>query len=236
MKKIICLLIMILLLSGCTATYNVRIDGNVVEETTYLIQQKNEKALPDSMIDDEYNTNTAALTYSREDLYTFTKLDGTDYYAKERIKTKSENGIKFGFVFNKDNYTFSKLANYCYENLTATLKENIYIIETSDKFSCFNQYKYLDKVIINISAEKNMKAVENNADKYDRVSNTYTWEIDKNKKDQSIKITFEKNATSTETKNKALSIWPLIIGILVTGAIGFVAYIIYNKAKNSNSI
>lgn len=166
-KKIIMLVGILFLLTGCTVDYNLYINNGSIDEQIIL-----------------NGTSTHIQPYSvYYDIDGFSetgvKLDGIEYYDESFIN----NSTTLSYSFSWDNYNRSRAARTCLKSHKLVLNNNNnYILNTSIGLSCFNQYQNLDKLNINISLDgKIFEVISSNAD----INNgsDYTWIIDRNNYD-----------------------------------------------------
>lgn len=239
MKKTITLLFALLfIVTGCTANYNIKIGNEIIEEITDLVQDNsinwNEQTQLfwgysiEEFLDRDYNEYTGSMINQSEDYYTFEKVDGVEYYKKEKILEKNQIGIKYTYDFSRENYSLSKLANVCYnsidiENDSQTQSMSI---STSSSFNCFDMYEFLDEVIINVTTTWDYKVVSSNADKYK--NGKYIWIITKeNAYNKPIKIEIK----------KAFNWRLLLIIVIPIIVISFITFLIMKrKIARSNEI
>lgn len=168
MKKIIFLLLVCLLLTGCTVNYNLDINDNNFKET-----------LTGSVLNTELNNN------NNTDINMFSYLINGDqpaFYKNDNIffnKTTNNttNGIDFdyNYTFNEYNFNNSRIINECFDNHIYEYKDNTYYLVVSGKFNC----NYSETTNINITTNYNVTS--NNAQTIK--NNTYTWTINENNKD-----------------------------------------------------
>lgn len=168
MKKIIFLLLICLLLTGCTVNYNLDINDNNFKET-----------LTGNVLNTELNNN------DNTDINMFSYLitgDQPAFYKNDNIffnkaTNNTTNGIDFdyNYTFNEYNFNNSRIINECFDNHIYEYKDNTYYLVVSGKFNC----NYSEKTNINITTDYNVTA--NNAQTIK--NNTYTWTIDENNKD-----------------------------------------------------
>ena len=238
MKRIICLMLTIFILTGCTAQYNLNINDSLFEETAYLVQDSSIdwntinsiywNSTVNDVIGNEYDGYTGAEINSNEDIYSRQKVEGVKYYNKTRLLTNKENGIKYDFKFDTSNYNLSKIANYCYDDFNVKISGNEYSISTSDQFNCFDYYNFLDDVEVNIILGYDYDVLSNNADKVEK--NVYTWIINKNNaNNKPVEITVKKVYRSPITPTMAL------IGLGITLVVLCLGFLIFRKLSMRNN-
>lgn len=204
MKKIIFLLLICLLLTGCTVNYNLDINDNNFKET-----------LTGNVLNTELNNN------DNTDINMFTYLINGDqpaFYKNDNIffnKTTNNttNGIDFdySYTFNEYNFNNSRIINECFDNHIYEYKDNTYYLVVSGKFNC----NYSETTNINITTNYNVTS--NNAQTIK--NNTYTWTIDENNKDNIyFFITIDKtNKSNFDFQWNTFKTIGLIIIILLSG-------------------
>ena len=167
-KKII-LPLLIILLTGCRAEYNLTIDGdNYIEKVSIIGENSNEiNNLNDTWYVPIDRNDYAVGSDDAETLLTDIKT--YDYRFSASTLTFSHN-------FSKGNIPISTAISNCYNNITVTTYEDTTIISTSSNALCFSKYPDLSSVTINITVDK--KVISNNADIVD--NNTYIWRLNRN--------------------------------------------------------
>lgn len=217
-KKRIIILLLPLLLTGCTINYDLVINQNNIKET-----------ITGSVKESEYETKETDTGLN--ELYVLINEDVTplinddDLYKKNIINTNT--GIDYEYTYTyKNNYAYSRVINTCFENHTITETETYYKINLSGNFYCL----YSDKIDINVTS--NYVVMENNADKVD--GNVYKWTID-DPFDVNIALTVAKNVKYEEpVKAKTFSTFQLI-GLIVFIVLTIITYFLYKK-KNSDNL
>lgn len=218
MKKKIFLILLPLLLTGCTINYDLVINENNISETITGSVEKSEYEIKD--------TDT-----SLNDFYVLINEDvnpvitENDLYKKNIINT--DNGIDYKYTYTyKKNYDKSRIINTCFENHIIDETEDYYNIKLSGQFYCL----YSDKIDINVTS--NYVVLENNADKVD--GNKYKWTID-NYDNVNIALTISKSVKYEEpVKAKVMSTFQ-IIGLIIFIVLTIITYFLYKK-KNSGKI
>lgn len=180
MKKRIILLIMILLLTtGCTSEYNLTIDNNVYQEkvningitSDELSNINRDWQIP--VDEDEYNNISG-------DSSSEIKITGDTY-----SYNISGNNLTFNYDFTRSTLNNSTAISICYDKATIASYEDSIVISTSSKVTCFNKYPYLTSIKVNITTDKSVTS--HNADSVN--GKTYTWNITKaNSTDKSINM------------------------------------------------
>ena len=167
MKKTILLLTMLCLLTGCSATYEININKDSIDDTITLITQ---------------STNVAKSTKEKEEIF-FQKIgeweNGHDFYKKELITTATETGYKYTYSFNYIEYDAMSQIRKCYKDFNFKYDKAI-SLSTSKTFLCKEYYPDVKNIDIKISSE--YEIVNSNADTIK--GNTHIWNITEDKYSQ----------------------------------------------------
>lgn len=222
MSKKIILLILILLLTGCSGTYELEIKNEkVIEKTTALYDSS-------KVVGDPYEyTKKLSLKYDDNG-------DFLSYETKKNISKKDKTGVELTNKYDsiEEFKEESKIINYCYIARSITNYENDYLtLKTSSEFTCFRDVEELEKVTIVIKSNHKLK--ETNAD---RIKNhTYYWDITKdNYKEKPISLTLYSDKYVWNYDNEILK--RLILIILVIGGTVLLALHIYKIYKDKEDI
>ena len=186
--KVICLMLLVLLLCGCSVTYDLDVD-DFTEIIEVVPNNDNDRTYLNY-----YGLNDPAMIGDYDFPEDGSRLDGVEYYSYNRQGDSLLATYKFGI----DNYHLSRAANFCFPSLLFIKEENIRI-NTLNKFECFNQEPNLDKVTINITVPYDV--VYNNADSVN--GNIYTWVFEREGSLKSIDIEYKNpNYNKTDNNNK----------------------------------
>lgn len=232
------LIIIIFLISGCTAEVNLNITDSKVNESVDIIFYQNVIYSKDLIRTSFRNYIPAFAKDSIVDTEEDLPNANTEYYQKE--VTDLGDGYKFNYSYNFDitdyeNSTTMKNA-FKVSNINVDHGTNQIKISTdSDGIIYFNDYPMLEEVIVNIKTDYLVE--ENNADKVS--NNTYTWVFTKDSK-KSINMTINKEKVNNKiTTNilKAADSNPLIAIIIITIVLSLIiASILLAKNKKNNKL
>lgn len=233
MKKIILLIVILLITTGCTCEYNLKIDNNKYSEEIII----NAKTVSEK---DNFSNNwEIPINKDDYDIGLDTESDDIDYSQIYNYRT-SGNSLIFNYDFNRSEYNNSTAVYNCYNKLTATSQSGSTIISTSREVLCFDKYPNLTDVVINITVDRPVKS--NNADSVS--GNTYTWNINRNNasnkpinlvlgasenNDYVTPTPSSSNSSINTEEKKDYSTYILSAILLLLFLIG---YAIYNKMKN----
>ena len=230
MKKIkyIITLALIMVLTGCSAEYNIEINHNYINEELKILN------------DTENKSNAYSYMFAIEDeskLYDFTKKGNDATY-------------KYRYLFS--NFEKSNFANKCFSAFKAYSKDGIYTIQTGSHFLCdsldagdYGGINY-DSLVVKIKVN-DYEVIDNNADEIK--DNVYIWNIDKNNLDDN-KITLQfklqkengsqkeeeqEEKTNNNDKKSSFNFMYVLIGAGIFGII-LVVVLLYgvtlNKKRN----
>ena len=170
MKKMLLLGLFLILLTGCSAQYNLKIDKDKIEENVEVSFPKN---TTDRTLLEPYLT-IANRVYPKNDnlsdVYK-TSLDEDDY----------NYYLRYNYNHSYDLFDQSLFLNQCYEDVSFVYTDEQVELSTSNMFMCLNMLDdglYLNDASIRITTD--MKVVNNNADSVD--GNTYIWNVNNSKK------------------------------------------------------
>ena len=197
MKKIILLIAILFLVSGCSIEYNIEIiDENIIEDIDVFTSDMANLDIPQenyysrsyrNIFDDMFNSN--AMAYFNDpnfQLYYEGIQPNVSYYDKSLINESNRYGVNFSYRFTFNDYYRSSAIKSCFEDFTMIKNEDMYSLKTNNKCKLFDAYTLLDSVSINIVTDYDI--IYNNADVVN--GNTYTW-----------------NITRDNYTNKSISMW-----------------------------
>jgi hypothetical protein len=223
-KYFLLTMLVLLLTTGCDGVYNVEIyNGSYKEDIT--ITEKNSNNW------DDVNENGVSF---REQLDAEYNRDN-HYYDKMLISNSTELGLNYKSNFNLIDYSSLGIGYRCYQYFRAVESDGIITIMTSNRNTCYDHYKWLDNITINVKT--NHKVINNNADKVD--GDTYTWYLTReNASDKSLEIRLSSNDYvynyNNEVVNQLLLIFGIIAGVIIIIIIILVVFKI--KGKRANKI
>lgn len=208
--RLFLILIFTMLLSGCSATYdlNINSDGTITE----VISGK----VTDKELNNDNRTDVNSYLYAF-DIAT-PLIDEEGEFNKE---IKDKKGYKeFTYTYNYDkNYSKSNALNKCFDDFEYYESEDEYSFYISGNFNCLLS----KKVVINLTSP--YKVIKHNADKVK--DNKYTWII-KSSEDNLITASISKKDMYEKNDNKPLNTFRLI-GLIVLIILCIIAYLLYKK-------
>lgn len=214
MKKYLLLFLVLLIVTGCNAKYDLEITNDTFSENIEL-------KVDNSDVDEiEYFNNNNLLTNST--------TNNNVYYEK----TSENDGIytlyNFKHTFTMDEYQNS-LASQFFSVFKVNEVDGYYTIIAKN----FQKYDGYDAVPeeYEINIKTNYNVINNNADKVN--NNVYTWTINKtNYKNKSIILQYTKTEKKENIINKVI---PIIISCVIGIIYYFVLVFIRNKENNERN-
>ena len=217
--------IMLLFLTGCKFEYNLVIDANSIKENSIIYNSGSTK---DSIKED---------VFSIMDKYTGMTNDYR-WMPYTIVNKNNTYGLSLDEEYSILDYQNSDVFSQCYDSYKIVKSENSIIISTGNKFNCFDYYKELEDVTVNLTTD--LKVISSNADKVN--NKTYTWNINRNNKENiNIKLSTANESSSgnntdnnSQNTNKSngmhFSAFELVsLFILIIGIVFFVIRRIGNK-------
>ena len=221
-KKILVILLICFLFTGCTANVNINVDkNNSVTEEVLLSQNiaELEGYGVSRYVDDEYEIRLGSNNLPN---YKVVILDDN-----ENIMRKYSNSYNNICILFKE----SVFKDY-FDDITCTESNDTYEVVASSKYLSSGENE-LQSLRLNITLPD--KAVSSNANEVNE--NTYTWKFDDGKESKlELKIkkysnkTIDKQKGDKNSKDTKLSIAIIILLILV---IAFICKILYDKYKSN---
>ena len=217
MKKVLFIILIMFLMTGCTVDYELKFNSNRIVET---IDGKVKK----DIANDPANGTSVNMYYDFIYNDNIALVDSDDKYKK----SISEEGdyINFNLEYTyKNNLDKSRLIRNCFENYDIKETKDYLYVKLSGAFGCL----YDDEVTVNVKTD--YAVMENNADKVK--DNKYTW-ILTSEDNESIELFVSKNIISN-TDVEAKPNYFRIIGFIVLIVLSGITYFLYKK-KNSGEI
>lgn len=213
MKKIISLILAILLLTGCSAKYDITFtDDKIKDEIRVYTDSDTVNNATQSTINSFSNK---ILEWER----------GHDHYTREVYTDNGMTGYLYKYDFNYDEYDAMSQIRKCYEDFELTYNDSEIILKTSNKFLCQNYYKDVTDLTITINTDKVITS--SNADEIN--GNTHTWKINKtNYNNKPLEIRINRQETYKPKVENPLNLTQILIIILFILLI--IVYIINRKS------
>lgn len=239
MKKILFLLIICFLLTGCSVTYDLKIDNdNLNENISVIIPKENLNKEFNILTIDEIFTNI--YKYPTSLRYDDDMPGDSEYekplYGEYKIEKYSQNDnqdkeliANGNFSFN--DYQYSNAVNTCYDTIVVKHNSSQSSFYTSSFAKCFDMYPLLEKITVNI--ELNNQVIRSNSDRI--IDKVYTWNIDRtNYKDKTIELVFNSDSI-VEDNNTSNQSFKILIYIILAVLLLFLIIFLHVKIKSKNA-
>lgn len=178
MKKIIFIISILFLLSGCTSSYNLEIKNDEFIESID-VKILNEE-IPSSEVISEIEVDDQ-ITPFLENKYPAFFSDKEKYYDKTVNYNENDIDVNLSYKYTAEEFKNANSLNTCFNNLVFDDVESYYI-HAYGEFYCL----YSEEMYINIKTDN--KVLMSNAHKIE--GNVYSWKIDASNKND-IDIEFE---------------------------------------------
>ena len=245
-KLIILLIPLIILSTGCQATYNLNITDTGVEETLN-IEEEVEKSYQNAYIHEKgtldgfYNSSVYLKKYASE-----TEQEYINKYYINKDNFDRDNILRLNNIYNNGyQYLLSNTKDYSQKNnslINNLIKDSLIINDDNIIVHLDNiPNKFIENLdVLSIIIKTDLTVTSNNADSIS--DNTYTWNYDKtNNLNKSLSLYIEKPKVEDNTKNdntknntdnkESSPAFALIIMIGIYVAIIIAVINIFNKKK-----
>ena len=184
MKKKIILLFSLILLTGCSAEYNLTIVNDSYKEELNV----------DNVKIDNISDLILPLYYDIDEYDVDRVKPGDDGFYNAKL---DKNSYSLFNTFNYSSFIKSTLLNSCYDRVDVIKNSKKIYLSTVGSFKCYDNYN-VDDIKVNIISK--YKLVDSNADSVN--NNVYSWNINKNNLDKGIYIEFVLPKKSEKMKKK----------------------------------
>lgn len=216
-KKIIILVLIAFLLTGCTVNYNLDISKDLKYKEEILIDS-DVSPLSENQFLANYKQPVAPKSIEIYDLTT---------------KINEENQLtRYYYEHNQKDYINNTFINRCYPEAKLTQEDGSLILKTSGSFQCMHMYLNLniDEMKINITPE--LRVQDSNADKVD--GNKYTWNLNEdNYLEKTIYLKMKLPITTAIVNNTTKNTF-LLVGAIAILVFLIFAFVKLKKHKNNN--
>ena len=218
MKKIkrLLVLLLVILLSGCSVEYNLTINEDLSVNEKVIAKEVTNRMNTNTGLQTKNSINYLYKMFDREGFKTNITSSTDSSYTTSTVTGSHESIEKYAENFTSD---VVKSVDYTTNGdiVTLSFKQSEILSSTSSKSLIY------DDIIINIIVP--FKVVDNNAKSVSR--NKYTWEIDKDQDLQTMKISFD---TSDLRYGKKFSIgdktFSIKYGYMILGGFLFIIAVI----------
>jgi hypothetical protein len=222
MKKIMLVIVFLILLTGCSNEYNLKIDKDNINEKITIIIDKS-KIFDESLSPDMDIYSTDSINYLlNEDIHAILNNRNEKYVKKVDEKGNFIN-VTLEYTYKAESYLRAQILNNCFEKIDVKESSKDIYIHLSGKFSCLGNNNDLDFVI-----DSNNRVLSQNADT--KKFNKYIWNINNSNKDN----------VDIEIKLSKKSIYAHYLSIGILSVIGLIVIIIgiviYTKVRKRSRI
>ena len=222
MKKIMLVIVFLILLTGCSNEYNLKIDKDNINEKITIIVDKS-KIFDESLSPDMDIYSTDSINYLlNEDIHAILNNRNEKYVKKVDEKGNFIN-VTLEYTYKAESYLRAQILNNCFEKIDVKESSKDIYIHLSGKFSCLGNNNDLDFVI-----DSNNRVLSQNADT--KKFNKYIWNINNSNKDN----------VDIEIKLSKKSIYAHYLSIGILSVIGLIVIIIgiviYTKVRKRSRI
>lgn len=218
--KLVILVCGMVLLSGCSAEYNLTIDETIMEE--------NISAIFDKKTESDYASRMEKIR--RTAYYNFDTREN-EYYTFNKTEDDNNIFLNYNYKYTNNNLYKSEAVSRCYYKRIVNVTENNITINTDNQVACIYKdgNKEIDSITVNIRTD--LIVLEHNADKVN--DKVYTWYInDENYSNKPIYIKMEKEKSGGSFVDQTISI---VIIVLIIIAIGIIIYLRTHKKHLQNN-
>ena len=200
MKKLILLITMIFLLTGCSATYEINITKDKIDDKITIMTESKNVATAKQETIDQFGLKIGEWE------------NGHDFYKREIVTTDTTSAYQYTYSFDYVEYDAMSQIRKCYEDFSLKY-DNAISLSTSKEFLCKTYYPDIDNFTIKITSE--YEIANSNADKVE--DNTHIWNINsKNYQNKPINLSINKSKKYVKKKDNSKLIKSLIwIGIFI---------------------
>ncbi len=195
-KKILLLLLLllsILLLSGCTVNYDLKITEDDFQEQSVISVDTNKNEIYQDQTLPTVLDNLKPMA-----VYANSNSTSAKRYNLTRTENNNIKNLNIANTFSLSDFYRSAAVNQCFKELNIQTEDNYVLIRTNRKCEAFDNYPLLENITINI--ETDMEVIVSNADKVD--GNVYTWNITReNYMDKAVRLSYSLPRVTTENKD-----------------------------------
>ena len=215
--KLMLLALIAIILTGCTANYEISIYDNKITENVKIVET--DTSLFDKRNDTGWTPREIFASYVNDN-----RFDKKNYTVKS-IDSNNELGLEYN---NSDLTSIlnSSFLNLCYKGAAVSETDGIVNISTGTSFECFDYYDSLDT--IKVVFKTNHKVKSTNSD--EKHGDTYIWNISKDS-NKDIQISYYKSVM-----NNSVNVWLIVLIIVALIGLGIGIYSINKKNKKENEI
>lgn len=228
-KKTLTIFIFVMLLTGCTAEYNLSIDKELIVEELVTIKEDT-YIIKTQTLDVENFLDSTVNNFKRDSKY--------DKYTYKKYTDDSNTSVEAKAIYlDFQDYLTNNIVRGQIFNDIDIVKENstyrfVFKPKTSNEIEVFKETELYSNVVDEIQIKINIpfKVIESNYDKFDIDKNEYTWTYKKDQHLKDVVIKFDITKQAVKKENTAIYfIAVVIISIVLLSLMGFYKYKKFNK-------
>ena len=209
-KKILLVILMVFLLTGCTATYELTYEDGVFSEHIVVKELNNGNDEYLGVTDVENNSNLI-------------KIDDDNTYKYELTKEGEFDVLTLDFEYKDISLENSLVYQECFEYKMFEEKDDYYLIRLEGDTTC----EYLTSVDIVFKTDK--EVINSNADSVDKEKGIYKWNDF-----TGGEIMFQVSKVDSLSKNGSyIEMIRWYIKLIVSGVVVLVIFFVYKKIKSN---
>ncbi len=212
-KKILLLFVMLFILTGCTAKYELTYQDDVFNEHIEINEEKINGQLS------EFGISTV------KENPNLLKLDEKNSYKYEFTNDEKSETLTLDFKYNDISIENSLVYKNCFQYKTFLDKDDYYYFHLEGDMVC----EYLSSSDIVFKTDK--VVLKHNADEVDEEKGIYKWNDF-----ESGEIVFQVSKTEKiQSTNNGIDdgIIPLYVKIIIAVVVGLITFVVYKKVKKS---
>ncbi len=228
-KKILILILLIFMISGCSVEVNVDISDNKIKESNDITIYQNAIYTKDILRTSFRNYIPIYASDLIVDTVPDQPFSDVLYYNKNT--TDLGNGYRFNYSydFDIDKYGSARTIKEGFRDYSYSYRNDIISLSTDNEgLIYFDEYPLLEEVTINIKTDYLVE--ENNADKVN--GNTYTWVFNKESK-KSIKIVVDTSKSGARVLGIVDTSTVITLGVVILIILIILVLLLIRNRKNN---
>lgn len=249
-NKLLFLIIILLMCTGCTVEYNINITADSIDETIVVNDYPTYGRTKNQILKHYNMWYPVFVNFIKEgetiEIEDFSdKVDGIEYYQKNLQELNNGYQYSYKYNYNIEEYYDSYALATAFIEPKVHITSDALILRTSQKNLLCN-YDYFDSLKVNITIDPKIYKL-NTTNSQDIYGNTYSWTLDRNNCDNSqILLTLniddqliedlddQEDDKTVVQKENPLSNYALYIFCGILLILIFIGYKIYKKIKEKN--
>ena len=220
MKRKFFLLILVLLLSGCSATYKLEIKDDDFKEDISISMESSEKS---------------NISYFKNNKF-YAIMDGaSDFreYNKKVSNNQTESIAEFSYKYDGLEFSSSTILSSCFNAYNVVSQDDYYIISTSEGIRCATEENNVLLDSIKVIIKTNHVVKKSNANYVN--GHEYSWEFNKDDYEKgNIYIKLYKDKYVFNYNNEFTIKLMIVLGIIIVVAISI--FIIIKKVRKARQV